>query len=239
MCNNYALQFYTLIVNYNLKGKTQRRVFFASRLFSNERKPFTGKVVKMPEHAFIGGVKPGGLTTDTEIKILICYLIKSAPCALSQKDIEDALLNAELVNYFELTSALVQLCEAGHIKEENGVYSLCRTGESFADILSGDLPGTVRERALDAVIKAQRFNAREKQHSAKISPYGEGFLLECEITELGKTIFKLQLAMPDIETAQKAKELFIENGADVFTLCLAGLCGDKNLAENVLSRFLQ
>lgn len=190
----------------------------------------------MPKYAFTGGVKPGGLTTDTEIKILICYLIKNAPCALSEKDIEDALLNAELVNYFELNSALSQLCEAHHIKEENGVYYLCKTGESFADILSGDLPASVREQALRAVIKAQSFNARAKQHSAKITPCGESFLLECEITELGKTIFRLETAMPDIESAQKAKELFIENGADVFTLCLAGLCGDKKLAENILNK---
>ena len=58
----------------------------------------------MAGNAFTAGVKPGGLTTSTEIRILLCYLIQHAGTPLSQGELETALLGEELVNYFELAS---------------------------------------------------------------------------------------------------------------------------------------
>ena len=38
----------------------------------------------MAGNAFTAGVKPGGLTTSTEIRILLCYLIQHAGTPLSR-----------------------------------------------------------------------------------------------------------------------------------------------------------
>ena len=67
----------------------------------------------MANNAFTAGVKPGGLNNSAEIRILLCYLIQNVPEPLSQEEIERALLGEELVNYFELASALSQLCDRG------------------------------------------------------------------------------------------------------------------------------
>ena len=53
----------------------------------------------MSNQAFTGGVRPGGLTTSTEIRILLCYLLKSIGIPLTRQEIENALLSEELVNY--------------------------------------------------------------------------------------------------------------------------------------------
>ena len=74
----------------------------------------------MAGNAFTAGVKPGGLTTSTEIRILLCYLIQHAGTPLSQGELETALLGEELVNYFELASNLSNLLEQGFVREENG-----------------------------------------------------------------------------------------------------------------------
>ena len=50
----------------------------------------------MAGNAFTAGVKPGGLTTSTEIRILLCYLIQHAGTPLSQGELETALLGEEL-----------------------------------------------------------------------------------------------------------------------------------------------
>ena len=42
----------------------------------------------MTHNAFTAGVRPGGLTTSTEIRILLCYLIKNATVPLSQSELE-------------------------------------------------------------------------------------------------------------------------------------------------------
>ena len=82
----------------------------------------------MAGNAFTAGVKPGGLTTSTEIRILLCYLIQHAGTPLSQGELETALLGEELVNYFELASNLSDLLEQGFVREENGRYTILPAG---------------------------------------------------------------------------------------------------------------
>ena len=58
--------------------------------------------------AFTAGVKMGGLTNDTEIRILLCYLIKSVG-PVTREAMEAALLQEELVNYFEFVLSLIHI----------------------------------------------------------------------------------------------------------------------------------
>ena len=79
----------------------------------------------MPEReAFTAGVRPGGLTTSTEIRLLLCYLVQhSGP--VTQQQLETALMDAQLVNYFEIGSGLDDIrrqglvaCSKGEMVEE-------------------------------------------------------------------------------------------------------------------------
>ena len=94
----------------------------------------------MAGNAFTAGVKPGGLTTSTEIRILLCYLIQHAGTPLSQGELETALLGEELVNYFELASNLSDLLEQGFVREENGRYTILPAGADIAEALAGTRP---------------------------------------------------------------------------------------------------
>ena len=94
----------------------------------------------MAGNAFTAGVKPGGLTTSTEIRILLCYLIQHAGTPLSQGELETALLGEELVNYFELASNLSDLLEQGFVREENGRYTILPAGADIAEALADDVP---------------------------------------------------------------------------------------------------
>lgn len=60
----------------------------------------------MMAEAFTAGVRPGGLTDDTQIRMLLCYLIKvTGP--VKRDTMQGALLQEQLVNYFEFADALV------------------------------------------------------------------------------------------------------------------------------------
>ena len=104
----------------------------------------------MAGNAFTAGVKPGGLTTSTEIRILLCYLIQHAGTPLSQGELETALLGEELVNYFELASNLSDLLEQGFVREENGRYTILPAGADIAEALADDVPRSVRDAAVGA-----------------------------------------------------------------------------------------
>lgn len=58
--------------------------------------------------AFTAGVKMGGLTNDTEIRILLCYLIKSVG-PVTREAMEAAAFAGRAGHYFEFVGALNDL----------------------------------------------------------------------------------------------------------------------------------
>ena len=67
--------------------------------------------------AFTAGVRPGGLTSSTEIRLLLCYLVKNAG-PIARQEIENALMEEALVNYFEIGSCLDDIT-----KQQLGSYT--------------------------------------------------------------------------------------------------------------------
>lgn len=179
----------------------------------------------MAGNAFTAGVRPGGLTTSTEIRILLCYLLRQAGTALSRQELEAALLGEELVNYFELASNLALLCEQGFLREEAQRYTLLPAGREIADTLADDVPRSVRDAAVRAALSAQQFSRKEAQHHARIvrADSGEGFLVECGIRDMGSDVFSCSLYVPDRLTAQLVRTRFIEHGDQIYQTMLNAL----------------
>ena len=182
----------------------------------------------MAGNAFTAGVKPGGLTTSTEIRILLCYLIQHAGTPLSQGELETALLGEELVNYFELASNLSDLLEQGFVREENGRYT----------ILADDVPRSVRDAAVRATLAAQQFARKEAQHHAQITPAasGTGYNVQCSIRDMESDVFSFSLYVPDKLTAKLARAQFIENGDGIYKLMLAALTSNDALVAELLKK---
>ena len=65
--------------------------------------------------AFTAGVRPGGLTSSTEIRLLLCYLVKNAG-PIARQEIENALMEEALVNYFEIGSCLDDITKQPYAK---------------------------------------------------------------------------------------------------------------------------
>ena len=62
------------------------------------------------------GIEPGGLTSKTEIKLLICYLLKSLDAPLSKLQLSDIIQGEGLANYFELIQALDELIRDDNVR---------------------------------------------------------------------------------------------------------------------------
>ena len=58
--------------------------------------------------AFTAGVRPGGLTSSTEIRLLLCYLVKNAG-PITRQEIENALMDFVLRPFFVKTFFLHQI----------------------------------------------------------------------------------------------------------------------------------
>ena len=157
--------------------------------------------------AFTAGVRPGGLTDDTQIRMLLCYLVKVAG-PVKRETMQGALLQEQLVNYFEFADALAEVEKQQLVTvDEDGRYTITRRGTTVADTLAYDLPRTVRESAIRAVVQ-------EKDGQ---------FSVVCSIADMGSDVFRMELAMPDKLTAEMIKNNFIAHGSDIFPKLLNAL----------------
>lgn len=173
--------------------------------------------------AFSAGVRFGGLTDRTEIKILICYLLSNAGQPLTSQQIIDTLIGQQLVNYFELQDALSHLSSQGIIAEQGGVYSISDEGRDISRQLEKALPFSVKERAYKAVIEILQYENLKRQNKTSITPLEKGgYNLNCTISDNDFTLFSFDLHMPDEKSAKFAEEKFIKHGQDIFR-CFLGI----------------
>ena len=189
----------------------------------------------MQDSSFTEGVRPGGLTTSREIRILLCYLIDNIKPPVTRRQIELALLEAQLANYFVLADSMAQLAEQGLATEEGGAFSLTSAGRTVAKTLGDELPRTVREAAVEGVLLMQHHATQAAAYQSEITSTGSGRMVACSITDISGPLFKLELYLPDDLSAEMAKTRFAQNGDDVYRLVLAGLTGRAELAKDALA----
>ena len=167
--------------------------------------------------AFTAGVKPGGLTDNTQIRILLCYLVKTAG-PLTRDTLQGALLQEQLVNYFEFADALADVERQQLVSlDEDERYSITDKGSTVADTLAFDLPRTVRESAIRAVMQIQSWKHKAAMNRARIEEEDGEYVVWCAIGDMGSDVFRLQLAMPDKLTAETLRNNFTAHGSEIYS----------------------
>lgn len=183
---------------------------------------------------FTEGVRPGGLTGSTEIRILICYILHNIDGPVNRELLEEVLLGEELVNYFSLADCLAQLREQNLIVQKADGFHLTEAGHTVGQTLAGDVPRSVRDLAVRGVVRAQQYSARKAAHKAEIIQDGNSQLIHCNIADDRGPLFSMDLYMPDDLSAKMVQDCFIENGDDVYKLVLAALTDNRALAARAL-----
>lgn len=177
-------------------------------------------------YAFTAGVKPGGLTNSTQIRLLLCYLIEHAG-PLTRQEIETALLEEQLVNYFEFCSGLEDVVARKLVKEQDGQYTITEKGTKVASELEQDLPRSVRSAAVKAAIRAQVWNKKSAEYHAEVHETPNGWSIQCSISSVKAQDFNLELMMPDRLTAEMVRRRFVLRGNEVYKVLLDALTTEE------------
>lgn len=185
----------------------------------------------MKSDGFDEGVAPGGLKDADDIKILICYLLKSVGRPLSFENLNEILQHDGLCNYFGFASALHELLLSGHVDlvKDGGTefYRATRLGEATASLFERRLPVTVREKAVNAAVRLLARIKRESENRVDIAanPSG-GFDVTCSVYDLGDTLMSVKLLVADRAQAESVKKQFQSGPEIVYKGVLALLTGD-------------
>ena len=168
------------------------------------------------------GVRPGGLHSREEVRLLLCWLAKHLAQPLTADLAEQVFAREGLANYFEYTAALHELLKAGHLvmstEAGEAVLRLEAKYAHAADELARELPRRVRDRALHAAERLQTENRRERENGITVYPAGGG---GCYMTfrqgQGSGMLMSVTLYAPDKDTAEDMRVKFLENPGRLYS----------------------
>jgi len=180
------------------------------------------------EDAFTAGIRPGGLTKESEVRILICHILAAAGEPLSFDLLTEVVLADEAANYFEFANAASALAGLGCVDTFRGrdgelVYSLTDKGREADETLARELPAAIRDRSAENVRELMKRRRIEKENEVSIDEAEGGFSVRMRVTDIGADLMELRLFMPTFEQAQKVKERFLSDPAAAYKAVLSAL----------------
>jgi DNA-binding PadR family transcriptional regulator len=190
----------------------------------------------MDSEIFRAGVRPGAPNTSDEIKLLLCYVLSEVEEKMSFAQLNEALQEHELVNYFELISALDSLSVTGHISasEKGGgeFYAITELGRSTAATIETLLPKATRDKASRAAKKMLKRERRKREVEAEILELKKGFEVKLAFPR-GESVLSMTVFCPTIEEARLVRRRFLNDPAFIYKGTLALLTGDAEVLGKV------
>lgn len=192
-------------------------------------------------NAFDAGVELGGLKNSADIKVLICYLLKSIGKPLTRKNMIDAITGNGIANYFEVNQGLSDLvkteCLASQGTLENQTFTLTQRGADVAETLESNLSINVRRRAVRETLSLLTRLRRESENKIEIDRLEDGgYSVSFTILDGEDKLMQLQLYVADMFQAEQLKNNFLEDPAGLYAMILSRLAGENVTGEKTDSK---
>ncbi len=181
--------------------------------------------------AFIAGVEPGGLTNLQEIRILLCYMLRTVGQPIERDAVTEIIIRGGMANYFDTEAAIEELLRQRHLNaDEEGRLAVTATGAQIGDSLSVRIPYTLRERSVAAALKLLKRREVERDNKVDIRKLEEGgYAVTCTVQDRGQALLSVTLRVSDQWQADQIKEQFLADPALLFRGNLAILTGDAGM----------
>ena len=167
-------------------------------------------------------MKPGGLTSEKQVMILVCFLIDRTRVPLNEDNILNIITATKVANYFDTASAIGRLLENMNIMhDKNGALQLTPTGSNIADELWMDLPRTVIEDATNGLEMENIMQRNLKENDFFITKNENGrYDIKIDMNERDRTFFSISMSGFTQTQANNMKARFYKNPAAIYQTCL-------------------
>ena len=183
--------------------------------------------------AFSDGVKPGGLFSSQDIKILICYMLLGVDRPMPRQAVVEILSGGEMANLFETSAAIDDLTARGHLTEDaDGLLTLTETGRQVAQTLSTMVPYTLRERSLKAALRLLTRHRREQETAVTVDKLDRGYAVTCAVDTSEHPMMSVTLRVADEMQVSLIREHFLDDPVTVYRSVIALLTGDARVEKN-------
>lgn len=181
----------------------------------------------MENSTFSQGVAPGGLRDRTEIKLLICYLLKTLKRSLTRSHINEILQEYRIANYFEVNTAISELVTAGQLTSDlsDGDEEISLTSRAKLDVglLEKDLPRSVKEKALKSALKILQRERIEKESIVEVLALEHGYHICFTVKDMETELLKITVYVADESQIEVAKRNFYNNAVEIYSGVISSL----------------
>lgn len=186
---------------------------------------------------FDEGVSLGGMRSKTEIRTLICYMLKSVGSPMRKDTIVNSLMEKGLANYFETSSSFDDLVRNGNIEltdADKKLYKNTSNGDMIATQLEDTLAPTVKERAIECALSLLRQEQIESENKVIIIKCENGYNVTCKISGGDMELLSFTLYVPDITQARLIRKNFYKNPDMFYSVMIAMLTRNKREITEIL-----
>ena len=189
------------------------------------------ETTNLKSNAFTAGIKPGGLTNDFEVKILICFLLDNMKDIITTSQLQEVVAESGFVNYFELAEAISELRASEHIiclKTQSGeeILTLSETGIKTSKAFSDTLPATVKEKTLELCQKKIQYKKRKDEIDVSYEKVSDGYQLKLSFKDIGTDLLNMKIFIPTEKQCAEIKEQIYRNPTIIYSGILSLLLGN-------------
>lgn len=182
----------------------------------------------MEYDAFDAGIELGGLRSRDDIRLLICYLLKSVDVPMTRQMLNDAMQEDGLANFFEVGQAIEELLKTGNITadilDEDEVVTVTEKGREAAELLQTSLPRTVREKAVNSAIRLVTRAKVERENRIEVRKEDDGgYTITFTLFDRGTELMKLSVYVVDSLQLEQVKQNFINDPVKVYSSIITSL----------------
>lgn len=179
--------------------------------------------------AFDAGIELGGLRSQKEINLLVCYLIANINQPINRENIVETVVSGGIANYFEASSSISDLIKYKNIfEDENGNLTLNEISKNSISEIENELPFTIREKATEICQKLIIREIYKKENEVKIIPHGTGFYVDCSImSEKNEDMLSFRLFVTSSLQAEIVREKFFDNPTKIYENIIDSLFSDE------------
>lgn len=182
----------------------------------------------MEYDAFDAGIELGGLRSRDDIRLLVCYLLKSVDSPMTRQMLNESMQEYGLANYFEVGQAIEELLKTGNvtadISDDEEVISVTEKGRQAAEMLQTSLPRTVREKAVNSAIRLITRAKAERDNKIEVTKEENGgYTITFTLFDKNTQFMKLSVYVCDSLQLEQIKQNFINDPVKVYSTIITSL----------------
>ena len=179
-----------------------------------------------------------GLRSTEKIRIIICYILKNVESPLSRDNLQSALYDNGIANYFEISQAIDNLLDVGAVEIIDNTLTINSKGEQIARDLNDELSIFIKNKAIRAAKLTAVYERRKRENDISIVKLDDKkYRLDITLlsglgdSEKSDELMKVSVFVTDSLQAETMKTTFLNNPVRLYEKVIEALTEDSEFIE--------